>query len=407
LTVKGLTIMNSGGSGVKADDEPYYGSRGAEGSRWNQVSMKNIKFIGYEIRAPYIIDESSVSKTGQDAIVCWSGGKAVVESSRFTDIGTALGMRKSSAAIMQNSFYPTGSVIRNNYIARTSYIGTFSGNGATVEGNTIENACLIFDDCAGIYSWGYNSGHSVLNNIVRHVTSSAGSQVGKPTATRGAYPVCGIYLDDQSYSMDVENNFISDVDFGIFVHNSRNSLFKNNEIVGFSNAGVYLAGGEERREWYVDVDGSMQQHEFEDPAMVNNNFEGNIIADTQFKPMLRLTLYGWGSLKTAYLGNGNYYWNFFSPTILNSDIGGTVQNYNYANFQSMEIDSNPVHPVAGPFSDAPERHVQGLANIDYYATTSFPCPSGASCTGWVDASQAQVSFPVTLGPRESKILWHP
>ena len=396
LTVQGLTIRNSGGSGVIAN------TQGAVGSRWNNMKMENIKFRGYELRAPFIIDESSVSNTGQDAVVCWNDGKADIESSSFTDIGMALGPRRSSAAIFQDSYTATNSVIRNNYMARLAYIGTLSGSGTTIEGNTIEDFCLLFDDCAAIYSWGYNSDHLIRNNIVRRATAN---MEGKPS-NRGAYPVCGVYLDDQSDSMTVENNFISDTDFGIFIHNSRDSTFRNNKIVGFSRAGIYLAGGTVKKQWFYNPSsGAMEEQVFDgQSAMANDIIEGNIIADTKGNPLIRHTTYGsYGQLASSYIGNGNYYWNFFSPTILYSEVTG--QNYNYAEFQAMNLDSNPHHPTAGPFSDSPENHIQGIANPEYSDTQTFPCPNGI-CNGWIDKTGAQTTFPVTLASRESKLIWN-
>ena len=170
-------------------------------------------------------------------------------------------------------------------------------------------------------------------------------------------------------------------------------MFRNNKFVGYSIAGVEIFGCGNRDGQY---------------SLKNNQFKSNVFADTYGKPTLFFYYCqneGY-QLPNVYIGETNHYWNFFSSDFLRTheaNVGESMYDYTY--FKSVATDIYPFHPTAGLFSDASENHIQGIANADFLETKTFPCPNGV-CNGWTDETGASVTFPLTLAPRESKVLWH-
>ena len=132
-------------------------------------------------------------------------------------------------------------LIEYNEIKNTAYIGIrFGGNHTVVKNNFIDTFCITKDDGAGIYTWTGSSnqdfvGRKITGNIV---LNGIGAHEGTPSAKPQAE---GIYLDDNSSGVEVIGNTVANVSSkGIFVHNARNIVIRENRFV---NNGTQLHMG--------------------------------------------------------------------------------------------------------------------------------------------------------------------
>lgn len=335
VTVQGLTVTQAGGSGVTDSSNQ---------SRFNQVAVHHVKNHGFELTGPFVVDESSVSFTGSQGLTGgWPGGAqpsdSVIESSRFTDIGTALGPRFVGAAIMVLEATPVRLTIRNNYLARLAYIGTYSAAGTLIEGNTIEDFCLTADDCGGIYVSDRCPGQTVRGNVLRRATANLD---GKP-ASRGAYNVSGIYLDDYSRNMVVEGNVVSQTDMALMLHDAHDNVFTGNQFFAFSRGGVWIQEDGSLRQYnpatgnfdlVLDAGGQPQ------PAMTNNLFQSNFIADVHGAPLVQQSTNQGDTLERllgGFAGSGNTWWNLYSPVVVTSAVG----RFGFGDLASAGLDTSP------------------------------------------------------------------
>lgn len=116
-----------------------------------------------------------------------------------------------------------GSAVGNR-IENASYIGLHAWRDSNIHGNTLVNTCLHFDDCGAIYTIsrgefqrpkGYALNLRITNNTILNAPGSTDGRPHNGTSTRG------IYLDDFSRQVLVENNFIAETDVGIHLHFAR------------------------------------------------------------------------------------------------------------------------------------------------------------------------------------------
>ncbi|HEY3444985.1 MAG TPA: right-handed parallel beta-helix repeat-containing protein [Myxococcales bacterium] len=335
VTVQGLSVAHAGGTGV---------TDSSNRSRFNRVDVHHVKKHGFDLTGPFVVDESSVSFTGSQGLTGgWPGGTqpsdSVIESSRFTDIGTALGPRFVGAAIMVLEGTPVRLTIRNNYLARLAYIGTYSAAGTLIEGNTMEDFCLLADDCGGIYVSDRCPGQTIRGNILRRATANL---EGKPPS-RGAYNVSGIYLDDYSRNMVVEGNVVSETDMALMLHDAHDNVFSNNQFFAFTRGGVWIQEDGNLRQYnpatgsfdpVLDAGGQPL------PAMTNNDFQSNFFADVHGAPLVQQSSSLGNTLERllgAFSGSGNTYWNLYSPRVVSSGAGG----FGFGDLLAAGLDSAP------------------------------------------------------------------
>ena len=111
---------------------------------------------------------------------------------------------------------------RNNRVARnviedTGYAGIrLDGQNSIAECNIIKNIMLHMSDGGALYCWGQNAGYT-FNNILRNnIISNA---VGNSEATPHKAPfVCGIYIDNKSHHITIEDNVVVKTGMGILLN---------------------------------------------------------------------------------------------------------------------------------------------------------------------------------------------
>jgi parallel beta-helix repeat protein len=123
--------------------------------------------------------------------------------------------------------------IMNNTIDSIGYIGIHCHTGDSVVFNNVTNVCLSKDDGAGIYCY---KSHTIFidGNIIRN---SIGNKKGAPMGNE-AVAHC-IYIDDSSSFCTITNNTVINGDYGFFLHNTFNSIVKNN--VAYNNRRVQFS----------------------------------------------------------------------------------------------------------------------------------------------------------------------
>jgi parallel beta-helix repeat protein len=141
------------------------------------------------------------------------------------------------AAIAVNS---DNVLVENNTVEDAGYHGISFGNknGTRILNNTIKNICIKFSDCGGIYTYNgdklYNptSGTVVQGNSIENgEINSHGSHVSL---------TAGVYLDNFTNNVLVKNNFISNVQRGIFLHEASDNKILNNKTW---KTAAYALGG--------------------------------------------------------------------------------------------------------------------------------------------------------------------
>jgi hypothetical protein len=133
--------------------------------------------------------------------------------------------------------YSEDLTISNNTISNGSYTGISLGWGwgevigassNTISDNTIYDVVKLLDDGAGIYTLGSQAGTVITANNIYDLI---------PSAYNGGNPICGIYLDEGSSGITVENNSIGNVPIPIYEQNvpgtnpAHDNVIKNNAVI--------------------------------------------------------------------------------------------------------------------------------------------------------------------------------
>lgn len=141
--------------------------------------------------------------------------------------------------------------IIGNIVHRTASTGiTFPNKpGVWVKLNSVVTACMRFSDCGGIYSfqhrkWDEPAGAvatdaqaNVTDNIVVGVapTNLHGYAFGSKNQN------VGIYLDELSSRVTVQNNDVVSAEVGIYLHKARSNVIRGNRVSGVTHASFKAA----------------------------------------------------------------------------------------------------------------------------------------------------------------------
>lgn len=191
--------------------------------------------------SPYLVIEHSNIRFSNNNGIDLRGNTnhAVIKNNKIENTSVFPGMGRSGVGngigILTGS---DNNVIEYNEVKNTGYVGIrFGGNSTLVKNNLIDSFCMTKDDGAAIYTWSGPSnieyrGRKVIGNII---LNGIGAPEGTPS---NGGQVEGIYLDDNSSGVEIQNNTVVNVQGkGIFLHNARNVVIQNN--TSFNN-GVQL-----------------------------------------------------------------------------------------------------------------------------------------------------------------------
>lgn len=178
---------------------------------------------------------------------------SVIEKNKIKRIGLLPGFGINGVnggmgiIITNNEVRPEGykgmasnNVIRENIIDSIGNYGIrMDGKNSICEYNIVSNALLTFNDGALIYCWGLDStftySNTIRNNIVKY---SHGNLDGSP---KDQLINVGIYIDNNTNHINVENNTVIGTQIGILFNSLSynntarlNTLFNNASGIGFS-----------------------------------------------------------------------------------------------------------------------------------------------------------------------------
>ncbi len=191
-----------------------------------------------------VIEQSTFARTGREAISSlnrstWAQADGLrVTDNSVSEAGVVFRNGKiASAPIRLDAAVTSGSrsYVARNQISNSAINGIWPRQDSQVEQNYIENLCLLLDDCAAIYL-GHASNTVVSGNLI---VRSVGSTDGKPQAISYTQAQ-GIYLDDQASDVTVTNNTVFEADYGIQVHNARNSRIEANTLFNNRRGQIWL-----------------------------------------------------------------------------------------------------------------------------------------------------------------------
>ncbi len=228
VVIDGLTVRRVG-SGIQL--------RGSQGVRVRNTRVEDVVEIGADaaFSSAATFESNTFERIGHDAI---SGqddntGPAtgmVVRGNLIRDAGVLMQgeqvlslPRRSHGAIRAG----VASVVAGNAVINAGYVGIRLMGGSVVEDNFVFGACTVLDDCAGIYIW------SARDSIIRRntVVHARGALAGKPAAERSTQAQ-GIYLDESTTGVLVEDNTVIDTDHGIQIHISAGNTVRGNRLYG-------------------------------------------------------------------------------------------------------------------------------------------------------------------------------
>ncbi len=235
----------------------------------NHISFIGIKIKGMDSmvitgRMPvkYIIDNCEFEDIGVDAISLDTDSSATIKNCIFNRIGnTAIAARYSthisiinnnidSCGLMKGMVLPNNqqangimvevynklgllgdsTVIKNNSVTNVGYCGIrWTGTNALIQYNFVDGYGFTLADAGGIYTngdYGLKNKRLVTDNIVQN--GHGNHDMYQVTGDRG---MPGIYLDDNTGQVSINNNTIADATrAAIFLHNAVGIDVINNKI---------------------------------------------------------------------------------------------------------------------------------------------------------------------------------
>lgn len=185
---------------------------------------------------------SRVRGGGWSSVMTRQTSDALIEGNVILDSGLMGRASGSSAAIIANG---ERNVVSRNLVWRAANTGINFANkeGNRVVDNTVLQACLRMTDCGGIYTW---TGHApslatrkrVSRTMVKDNVVLGGGSNLEGTGGRGRNQSVGIYLDEMSGGVTVQNNLIAGTDNGIFLHNAQFNDIVGNTVRAVSHASM-------------------------------------------------------------------------------------------------------------------------------------------------------------------------
>lgn len=283
----------------------------------NTVSLSNLKV--YNAGAKGISATASPNASGQ-----------ITDSEVVYSINQGIDVEWTHINILRNTVKHAGigyfawaavwlgsqSTASGNTIEGSSYIALRGTKANQLEGNHILNSCMEFSDCGGIYVLGRDGdgrnyglpyandvGSTIRNNFVvgAPLSTAVNRLDGLPANATSA--ANGIYLDDYSGAVTIENNYVSGLDRGIMLHLARTTAIRGNTLVG--NEAEQIAIPEN---WYPDPLPCDDQPDCDTRNYIRGNLiENNIIAGSPKSPQLLMEMTDYEDVADFASFTGNIY----------------------------------------------------------------------------------------------------
>jgi hypothetical protein len=231
VTLKRISAIENGGSGVRATDQPAIAPE----------------------RKGFTVTESVATRNGLFGIEATETTGALLLSNVVNDTGT--GRDRTSNVIASIAAGP-GARIESNIVHGSGYVGiNFSAaGGSAVLDNVITEFCSRLTDCGGIYTY---TGRPVFGPA--QLSTVSGNHVIRASlpdlaalAKRQSEIVVGIYIDDFTVGSTVVDNVVAQVPVGIFVHNASGVNVTSNRLWLVSEVGLWASLDRTDGDWMRD-----------------------------------------------------------------------------------------------------------------------------------------------------------
>lgn len=308
------------------------------------------------------LEGNRIARTGKDAVSGYDAGGWMATDMRLvgnTISGSTVTVRNGIVVSLPQ---PTDAAIRpgnNAYVAR-NIITNSGGNGmrlglqSVVENNLVQDACLIIDDCAGIYANRAGRGVQIRNNVVDRVH---GTEEGR---AHDLVHAVGIYMDDLISEAVVEGNTIMNTYFGLQLHNGFRNKVQGNTLVGNQKFQMWLQ---------------------EDTANLNaqGDLYDNIVSDNKIVSLSRGTSAQSLKVQTFLTDtsrfasfSGNIYSSLLGPKIIEESTSGGHTGYTLPEWrQSTSVSGSTRNYDSDGKEIAPPSYTQVVAGPNIIANGNF------------------------------------
>lgn len=122
-----------------------------------------------------------------------------------------------------------GAIISNNIIDSVGYCGINGGStNSLIKNNIITNFCFLMDDGGGIYTQeGTGTGKRITGNFISR--GGLGAEAGTPYPANENQAM-GIYSDAINAFTEIDNNSISNCNYGIYIDDSHDMNIHHNNL---------------------------------------------------------------------------------------------------------------------------------------------------------------------------------
>ncbi len=275
LTIKGIAVSLARVDGIRMMDTPSATLVDVEATDNGSAGIRLMQWlpITNETPGPSVTD-SLLAGNGEYGIDATFVRNARIRSNQIVDTGTGIYTGTTIAALAIGQ----GGRAEGNQIEGSGYAGIMfsSLQGTMVLNNEISSYCLRLSDCGGIYTWteiamGPQAGGATV----------AGNRVLAEPARFEPGPKAlvdikaGIYIDDFSHGVTVQDNLVTHAPTGILVHNASRTTVFGNRLWMNSSSSLWITQD--------DVGG---------PPMLGNVFYNNTLVPRAMAQTLGLDLPG-------------------------------------------------------------------------------------------------------------------
>ncbi len=180
------------------------------------------------------VEGCSITNTNNNAIEAGSTRNWLITNNTIINTGMIAGMGLTGDGQYNAISYTSdGSIIQNNKIKNTGYLGIhFSGNNTLIKNNFVENFVMIKSDGGGIYTYGETDkvNRIVTGNIV---INGPGNLFGTNEDSTNPYAgqVHGIYMDGGSANVSITKNTVANSSHaGIWLSSPKGVVVANNTL---------------------------------------------------------------------------------------------------------------------------------------------------------------------------------
>jgi len=345
-TVQNCTVSNIGESGIRCDNASYH-----------------------------LYDNNFMTDINRSAIYCNNSGYFRITNNTIKNTGIIPG--GSFRATQNDGLYLyscNNSVVQYNSITNTGYNGIYiTGSKTEIINNYINFPCILLNDGGGIYtSGGGYTGRVFSGNIILN------SGAGNVNATLAE----GIYLDEYSANVTVNNNTIANSKFaGIKNHKGYNNIITSNTI--FNNGtGIFL-----------------QNSSVASGAIHDLNINKNIIVASD-KAQIALRFYSLADDLPVF-GTADY--NYYARPVDDDDIIYTYSPSTGSKYRQVSdwqsFTKQDLHSRKSPVL------ISDTSKISFYYNTNKSQKIIVLTTPMIDITGVKYSGSITLQPYTSIVLF--